>query len=111
LDVQFAVARVAERQCVHTHDLVRKGRHATPHIQTEELTFVKYGAYMFPAGLRDCREIGKPVVHVVQLDAPRACRCRVRHEVWVGLTADGGVKNEAFVDFRINLNMIFVESL
>jgi hypothetical protein len=87
LDVELALALVAERQCVHTHDLVREGSHATPHIQTEELTFVKHGAYMFPAGLCDSREIGKPVVHVVQLDAPGACRCRVRHEVRVGLAS------------------------
>jgi hypothetical protein len=52
LDILLAI--VAERQCVHTHDLVREGGHAAPHIQTQEFVLVKHGAYVFPASLRDC---------------------------------------------------------
>jgi hypothetical protein len=63
---------------------------------------------MFPPRLGDSGEVGKPVVDVVELDAPRACSGRVRHVIRARLTADGCIQDETFVDLRIDVDVVRV---
>jgi hypothetical protein len=80
----------------------------TPHIQTEELVLVKQGTYVFPPRLGDSGEVCEPVVGVVQLNAPRACSCRVGHVIRTCLTADGRIQYETLVHIWIDVDVVLV---
>jgi hypothetical protein len=79
-----------------------------PYIQKQKLTFVEYGADVFPPRLRDSGEVGKLVVDVVELDAPRACSRRVRYVIGARLTANGCIEDELFVHLRVDLYVVLV---